>query len=168
MFPRAGRHATWPRQSIQRPCMPRSSSSGPLCLSRLCQPRAVTDRCPDERQAERDIDRPAEIDGLNGDEPLVVIHGNVGVAPLPVKKGIGGETGPSRPFRKPSLFRWPRPITPSSLPSIPCSPACGLSPHTFMAGDAMPKSVLRALSVTVMQERALAVFMRPGRSLRGT
>ena len=129
--------------------------------------RAVANGCPDERQAERDIDRPAEIDGLNGDEPLVVIHGDVGVAPLPVKKGIGGkracrvDSGSPRPFD--GLGDHPLLVAHTALLA-----GVGIESAHFDAGDAMPKSVLRARSVTAMQERTLAVFMRPGTSLRGT
>ena len=95
--------------------------------------RAVGDAGPDDRQAERHVDRALEAEGLEGDVPLVVVHRHHGVELAgdgADEEGVGGDrpghVDPGR-LRRATAGAM---IRVSSSPNSPPSPACGLS-----AGD---------------------------------
>ena len=56
--------------------------------------RAVIGRCADERQSQRDVDRPVESQRLDRDQRLIVIHADravVGPARGFMEHGVGGK-----------------------------------------------------------------------------
>ena len=99
---------------------------------------AVVGRGAHEGQAERDVDAAGEVDRLDRDQRLVVIHAERRV----IGRARGGDGTACRPARargrrcpRRAASRSPGAITRiSSSPIAPCSPACGLS-----AGDGQPR-----------------------------
>ena len=90
-----------------------------------------------------DVDAFVEAEGLQRDQRLVVIHRDDRVIAAP-RRGVEQRVGRIGPVTdSPSARRSAIAgaiVSISSLPMVPSSPACGLSPATAMRGLAMPKS----------------------------
>ena len=105
--------------------------------------RAMVGRGADDRQAQRDVDAFLEMQRLQRDQRLVVIHAERRVI-LGARRGVEHGVGRVRAGDRASL----RPASASiagmmmsisSRPSAPPSPAWGLSPATASRGSAIPK-----------------------------
>ena len=99
-----------------------------------------------EVEAERHVDPALEVDGLDRDQRLVVVHADRGVV-AGARRRDGTSCRPSAGRRAACPRRASRATTGaitsiSSRPIAPPSPACGLSPATAMRGAAIPKSAV--------------------------
>ena len=105
---------------------------------------------PDDRQAERDVHGAVEADRLDGDVPLVVVHGDHGVelaAEGAGEQGVGGDRAltTSTPAAGARATAGPM-IVRSSSPNRPFSPAWGFRPATATRGGRPPVRGRRASS----------------------
>ena len=114
-----------------------------LPVPAISKRRAVIGRGADEGKAERDVDAVVESERLDRDQRLVVVHAERGVVGSPrARRGTSCRPAAGRGRRSPrrrSASTAGRTIASSSAPSMPSSPACGLSPATASRGSAMPK-----------------------------
>ena len=133
---------TPPRRAAGRtlpPCgSPRPSRRGSAqVLAGDVERGAVVGRGADDRQAERDVDAIVEVQRLQRDQRLVVVHAQrrvVARARRGLEHGVGGvRAGDVEPSSRSRSIAGTM-ISISSRPSAPPSPAWGLSPATASRG----------------------------------
>ena len=150
--------ARWRACAISPASLQRGDQAGGIGLAGAgdVERGAVIGRGADEGQAEGDVDAAVEIDGLERDQRLVVIHAQrrvVTLARLGMEQRVGGEGAAGGDALRRATPRPPaRSVSISSRPMVPCSPACGLRPATARRGCAMPKS--RASAAAAMRPAA--------------
>ena len=144
------------RQIVDRAHLPRASASARTQPRREPQRRdqarragaagagdvergAVVGRGAHEGQAERDVDRFVEGERLDRDQRLIVIHAERGVVGLAARpRGTSCRPAAARArrcLRDASCATAGAMMSRSSSPSVPSSPACGLSPATASRGS---------------------------------
>ena len=145
------------RRAHARPSgSPRPSAAGRPVLAGDVERGAMVGRGADDRQAQRDVDAFLEMERLQRDQRLVMVHAKRRVVARPcARRGTwcrrGGDRSPAS-LRRASAAMAGSMSSISSRPSVPPSPACGLRPATASVGSAIPK--LRCRPRSVVRPRA--------------